>query len=86
MHGKVRETSRLAAEHMALIESIGDERRVRWPDPLNRRARLATLEPRSGQIRGDFDVWSVRGLTDALSSPEGALIVWAWRPTGVRSN
>jgi hypothetical protein len=52
MHGQVRETSRLAAEHMALIESIGDERRVRWPDPLNRRARLATLEPRSGQIRG----------------------------------
>ena len=26
--------------------------RLRLPDPLNRRARLATLEPRSGQIRG----------------------------------
>ena len=34
----------------------------------------------------DSDVGSVRGLTDALSSPEAAVIVWAWRPTGVRSN
>jgi hypothetical protein len=36
MHGKVREASRLASEHMALIESIGDERRA-----LAQRDRLA---------------------------------------------